>query len=240
MAAKTKHIELDINLHCQIDRNPISDHADPEDFVLTVNGEIYGSPDPTADISKNLQDVLLGKLNFFVIQVGNAVNHHEELAYVCDAYHQTMEAGSAVFDLVNNGFHPHVQEMFPDACDVDDILLLDHLTIHPLARGQRLGLAVLRQVIEDWSKGCSLVVIKPFPLQFEAEAQKSEKWTQLELGKFSSSEKIAFGKLRNYYQRLGFSRIGRTEFYALPTYDPFPTAKQLHISDSIHVPVEHL
>ena len=38
--------------------------------------------------------------------------------------------------------------------------------------------------------------MKPFPLQFEAEADRQPNWTDLKLETFSKSEKVAFGRLR--------------------------------------------
>jgi len=241
MLLNRKQIELDITLQCHVGRCRIAQPEEPEDFVLTVDGEIWGQPDPTVELPNNVDhDVLLGKLIFYVIQVGSALGHNQELDFAFDAHQETAEAGFAIFDLANGEFQPLVQEMFPDACPTGDILLLHRLTIHPLARGKRLGLAVLHRIIEDWAKGCSLVVMKPFPLQFEADAESKANWTNLKLETFSPSESVAFGRLRNYYQHLGFKRIGQTEYFALSPDTVRPSAKRLGISNSISVPLANL
>ena len=241
MPLKRKEIELDISLHCQVSRSRIAHPDEPEDFVLSVDSEIWGTPDPTVELSDNVdRDVLLGKLMFYLVQVGSALGYNRELDFAFDAHQETTEAGFAIFDMANEEFQPLVQEMFPHASPTGDILLLHRLTIHPLARGKRLGLAVLHRVIEDWSKGCSLVVMKPFPLQFEADADRKADWTDLKLGTFSPSQGMAFERLRKYYQHLGFKRIGQTDYFALCPDNIRPSTKRLRISNSISVPLANL
>jgi GNAT superfamily N-acetyltransferase len=241
MSLKRKQIELDITLCSQVGRGRIAHPVEPEDFVLTVESEILGTPDPTAELPEIAQhDVLLGKLIIHVIQAGRALQQNQGIYFPFDAHEATSEAGFAIFDMAKEEFHPLVEEMFPDACPTGDILLLHRLTIHPLARGKRLGLAVLHRIIEDWSKGCSLVVMKPFPLQFEAEPDKKANWTDLKLETFSPSESVAFGRLRNYYQHLGFKRIGQTKYFALSPDNVRPSAGKLRISNSISVPLANL
>lgn len=241
MTEKPKQIEMNASLCCQADRCLTNDYSGPEDFVLDVAGNIFGSPDHferPPDISD--KEILLGKVKFHVIQIGKALNNREGSAYICDAYQQTLDAGFAVLDFATGDFHPHVEEMFPDAIPMDDLLLLDRITIYPIGRGQSLGLAVLHQVIEDWARGCSLVIIKPYPLQFEATDKRSDDWNQLALHTFPSAKRTAFGTLRNYYQRLGFRRIGRSDFYARSTAEPLPSLKDCGFSGSIYVPVDAL
>jgi hypothetical protein len=239
MPLQSTEVELNVSLCCQADRSLMDDFSGPEDFVLDVTGNILASPDHFEGLPEvSEKEILLGKVKFYVIQIGKALNNREGLAYICDAYQQTLDAGSAVLDFATGDFRPHVEKMFPDSISVDDLLLLDRLTIYPIGRGQSLGLAVLHQVIEDWARGCSLVVIKPYPLQFVASDKRSDDWNQLALDAFPSEKKTAFGALRNYYQRLGFRRVGRSDFYARSTAEPLPSIKDCGFSGSIRVPLE--
>lgn len=238
MPLKPREIELDISLNCQFSRWRIAQPAEPEDFVLEVHAEIRGALDLTEDLPNSTpRDILLGKLIFYVIEVGRAVSQGHGFEFAFDAHQETMEAGFAIFDLANEEFQPCVEGMFPDADPAGNVLLLHRLTIHPLARGKRLGLAVLHRTIEDWSQGCSLVVMKPFPLQFEAEADRQPSWTDLKLKTFSQSERVAFGRLRNYYKRLGFRKVGRSEYFVLCANNVRPNVESLHVDNSISLPV---
>ena len=147
-----------------------------------------------------------------------------------------MELAEVVYDDDFTAFSLAVRRKFADADPWGDILLLHRLTLDPLVRGQRLGLAVMHQAVRDWSSGCSLVLMKPFPLQFEADAKNSPTWHQLELDRFPSQQRLAFGKLVKYYRPLGFERLGRSEFFALCTYNRMVSREALRLPESFTMP----
>jgi GNAT superfamily N-acetyltransferase len=234
---KTSVSEISVGLEYNCHSEIADEYSDPDDFILNFKAEIQGS---SLDDDKLGITVTLGQLDFYLIRVGEAINAQVNLAGVFDCYQETMDAGCAVFDSSFSEFQPAVQKLFPDAFPHEDILLLHRLTIHPLARGQRLGLAVLHRAIRDWSSGCSLVVMKPYPLQFECEAKEKPSWNELQLGNFPAVKATAFKQLSKYYERLGFQRLGRSEFSALATYQPAPSAKDLNLPDTFKIPVELL
>jgi len=80
-----------------------------------------------------------------------------------------------------------------------DLLYLDRLQILKPHRGKGLGLEVNGAVMDLFGQLCEVVVIKPFPLQWE--------------GIWDTTADVAneqaaadFAKLTNYYLQLGFSR----------------------------------
>lgn len=239
MESNSTDVGLSVSLRYWAD-NSILGFDEPEDFVLTVNGEILGCSHSETDTELDCKVVRLGKFKLYRIQLSKAMEYEETAGFICDAYQETMDAGSAVFDFATNDFSPSVLKKFSDLDLFDDILLISHLTIYPVARGNRLGLAAIVQMIQDWSKGCSLIMIKPFPLQFEAGPPETEDRRQLELEKFPTSKKIAFTHLRNYYRRLGFKQVGRSDFYVLSPGGKLPSARKLGFSNFIHVPMNFL
>lgn len=209
-----------------------------DDYVIQVSAEIVGTHWP--DDNGPSKEVILGELSLYLIRVGNAVNHGIRLHDVFDVTQETMDAGNAIFDSRFRDYNSTVQKLFADPCSSDDVLLLHRLEIKPFARGQKLGLAVLIRAIEDWSSGCSLVLMKPFPLQFEAEARKSDDWEPLALEGFPQNEKQAFKQLRGYYEQLGFKKIGRSDFYALCLHSKWTALDELELPDEFLVPADKL
>lgn len=185
-------------------------------------------------------EMALGELRFYLIRVGEAVNDGARLYDVFDTMQETLDAGTAIFDSSFSEFCPWLAKKHPDVSPCGDILLLHRLEIVPLARGQRLGIAVLHRVIKDWSSGCSFAVMKPYPLQFDASAKKNEMWDRLELEAFPQNRTAAFKKLREYYGQLGFERIGRSEFFARALDRRQPSAADLNLRDSFAFPAELL
>jgi hypothetical protein len=225
-----ERVEIDVSLHYRAIRH-LGD-AD-EEFVLTVECDIVGCPwcDDAAE-----GELKLGELKMYLIQIGNAFNAGESLPRILDIHQATADVGCAVFDSSFKDFCPWIKRRFDDAFPWEDVLILDRLTLIPEARGQQLGLAVLHQAINDWSSGCSLVAMKPFPLQYEGGGRNKGNITDLKLEGFQTGKAESFRKLRAYYVKLGFERIGRSDVFALSPKEKGPMPKALSISDKFSVP----
>ena len=215
-----------------------TEHSCGGGYILKMEAVVMGHAE--GSIGKNPVGMVLGNLKFYIIRVGNASNDRVHLHDVFDAFQETVDVGNAIYDASYSEFTQAVRRLFPDANPWCDILILHYLTILPCARGQRLGLSVLERVMRDWSSGCSLVVMKPFPLQFESRAKKDRDWEHLALGKFPGTQREAFQRLRAYYELLGFERIGRSQFYARCPENVHPTAKTLGLPSFIVLPASEV
>jgi GNAT superfamily N-acetyltransferase len=228
----TDRIPIDVSLHYQTTRELAEDH---DSFILSIDGEIFGR---TAHEDGPEIGLKLGDLETFLIRVGNAVDAGASLSIILDSCQQTFDIGCALFSSSFEDYSPWIKRRFEDAYPWDDILILDRLTLDPAARGQRLGLAVLDQAIRDWSGGCSLVAIKPFPLQYEGGGRNMINVADLKLEEFIANKTESFRRLRGYYTQLGFERIGRSDIYALYAKDKRPSLKDLSIPDEFTLPAE--
>jgi GNAT superfamily N-acetyltransferase len=99
-----------------------------------------------------------------------------------------------------------------------NLLILDRLAVYPEHRGQGVGLLAIRGLIERFRMGIGLIVMKPYPLQFESEPTSPkdvETRRRLGLDDFRMGYKPALAKLRSYYATLGFRCIPRTSLMGL-------------------------
>lgn len=229
-------IELSLSLSYTAQRS-LWDADDLENYLLPITIRIIGT-DQSQKLDKGTpadQSFELGTLELQRIQVSKAINEGVPLFDVFDVRQETMDTGSILYDSSFKEFCPMVERLFPDASPYEDILLIHRFEIHPFARGKNVGLATLHQAIRDWESGCSLVVLKSYPLQFEVDAKKSPSWDALNLGVFSQIKAPATKRLSAYYQRLGFRRIGRTPYYAISPackwlkLDPEILPKSIHL-----------
>ena len=97
-----------------------------------------------------------------------------------------------------------------------NLLILNRLVIDLPYRGRQFGLEALRGLMQRFRVGAGLIVMKPFPLQFEGEATREELETR-GLAGFKGGIRAATSKLRAYYAQLGFKSIPRTPFMAVST-----------------------
>lgn len=102
-----------------------------------------------------------------------------------------------------------------------NLLSLDRLTVLPQARGHKVGLMALGLVMQRFLQFGDIVVLKPFPLQFEGSMADDEA-ERYELGSFSCTKDYGTRRLARYYAELGFRKVARTEYMARLAKWPLP------------------
>jgi hypothetical protein len=144
------------------------------------------------------------------VQRGLALDYRQSLFDVCDAHSGDLhEVYAALFNPETDDLKEEVRAAF-EVSDTD-ILVVDELTLAPRWRGLRLGLLVLRRLIDLHESGCGLVVCRPYPLGADT----------------PEARRAGTVKLRRYIKALGFKRIGKTPFYGLSTSWKVPRYEDL-------------
>jgi hypothetical protein len=143
--------------------------------------------------------------------------HGESLYLLCDYEQDTLDCACAVYNLDEDVLSSKVEELFDFIlpCTLN-ILLIDRMEIEPAYRGRMIGLITLIKLIRRYQKGCSLVAIKPFPLQYTGEVKGQEE-------AFERDRQ----KLVRYYGKLGFRHIPDTDFWAISLACQLPTEQGL-------------
>lgn len=197
---------------------------EPSDFVIDVRGELlYGSSRKTREE--------VGWVSARVVHAGRACNEEQSLFDVCDSIDQSLyDYASAVLDLDSGS----IRESVSDGCAGADVLIVESIQVVPAHRGRRLGLLAMRRTIDTFGQGCAVVVIKPYPLQFsgihnrrspEKEAERAKWDARMAMKSLGSDQRAASRKLRKYWSRVGFERVGKTDYFVLdlqlaqPGYD---------------------
>src|SRR5262249_29165994 len=130
-----------------------------------------------------------------------------------------------VYDPTQDRFTEAVVEQFrPLDCDC---LVIDYVALHPRWRGLKLGLVAVRKFVDLVGGGCGVTVAKMWPLgpAGHPAADLTESW----LHGHESREAVreAVRKLRRYFKRMGFQRIGRSPYYGLSMGRQTPTVADL-------------
>ncbi|MDP2018967.1 hypothetical protein [Hydrogenophaga sp.] len=157
----------------------------------------------------------VGRFRIFVIDVEMAFSDRFSVFEVFDYRSETIGYWSLYEPSLE--FKTKVVKVLPEGDRWQpNILILDRMEIFPKYRGEGIGLNALRCLQRQFSTGCGIIAMKPFPLQFEGgtpeENADSPTFVKLGLGTFDRNEKRAMAKLRAYYARLGFVRVPGTEY----------------------------
>jgi hypothetical protein len=190
--------------------------GEPSDCISECTGVIRCTRDQDGKVFK------AGKAKAYRIHADLARQNGESVFDVCDAHSQEMhEVYAALFDPATDDLKESVRGQI-DGFDAD-VLVLDYVLLSPRWRGLKLGLLAARKLIDLLGGGCGLAVSWIYPLNPDAdEFQKVPAgWIPRHAGE--AEERAARTKLRGYFRRLGFERIGKTRFDGLSLARVTPT-----------------
>lgn len=197
---------------------------EPSRFIHQLDGRIELLLD---DDAKRLA---IGKFSALVVDVESAINERVHPFDVFDSHRATAPYYRPLFlerSWTGADFRTPVVKAFygEDEPWRPNLLILDRVTVFPEHRGNGVGLLAIRGLIERFRMGVGLVVMIPFPLQFEADPVTPvdfEERSRLGLDQFNMGYDRALAKLRSYYATLGFRTIPRTRLMGLATDRKLP------------------
>lgn len=203
---------------------------------LRTGASLHPDGEPSAFISEYTGVITCEDESGRVTKVGRfaAMRVHAALAHdageslhdVCDSHSSEMHYLHALlYESGRYHFREDLMSWF-DAVD-SDLLVLDYVVLSPKWRKLKLGLLATRKLVDLIGGGCGLAVSDIAPLRHEAAGvlRVPARW----LPRFKSKEerRATTVRLRRYYRRMGFERLGRTSYYVLPLNQVTPTATEL-------------
>lgn len=201
-------------------RGSLHPGGEPTDFVSEYAGAVTCTDDETG------AETTVGRVRARRVHAANAFEQGESLFDVCDAHSHELHALHALlYRPDGNGFREGVVDRF-DAY-AWDLLVLDYVVLAPEWRGLKLGLLAVRKVVDLLGGGCGLAVSHVAPLRHDAARLLRMPAEWLPRHATTEGRRAAVVGLRRYYRRMGFVRLGRTPYYALPLNQGIPTPEEL-------------
>lgn len=193
--------------------------GEPSDFVSEYDG-IVTCTDDEGEVAR------VGRVHALRAHAARAENAGEPLFDVCDAHSAELHhLHTLLYEPDGYAFRSGVVQSF-EAIETD-LLVLDYVVISPKWRKLKLGLLAVRKLIDVVGGGCGLAVSLIAPLRHGAAPilRVPGSWLPRHPGKMGRRE--ATVKLRRYFRRMGFRRLGRSPYYALSMSQVTPTAAEL-------------
>jgi hypothetical protein len=193
--------------------------GEPDDFVTEFTG-VMRCEDEAGTVKR------VGKVHAYRIEAALAARHGEPLFDVCDAHSQQLqEVHSLLYEPDGYVFKQVVIDRF-DAMECDS-LVLDYVVLHPRWRGLKLGLLAARKTMDLLGSGCGLTVAEVLPLDADAQDLVGVPTSWIPRPDTPKAAEEGKKQLRRYCRRLGFERIGRTDYYGLSMVKETPTLADL-------------
>ena len=164
----------------------------------------------TDDSGNDVQ--IIGKASIKIMLLSQALDDNFDIFQIFDSDSYTMRIGDEIYDFNNGDIKEDLQrKLFGDDFMVNpNICIFERLTILPEYRGLGIATKFIKDNFFFFNTACGLIVMQPFPLQFEAEntiAKCSDFERQMEYDQMEKDEKKARKSLINFYKKVGFISV---------------------------------
>lgn len=172
--------------------------------------EIFVDIIKTDDSGKNVQ--IIGKASIKIMLLSQALDDNFDIFQIFDSDSYTMRIGDEIYDFENDDIKEDLRrQLFGDDYMANpNICIFERLTILPEYRGLGIAAKFIKDNFFFFSTACGLIVMQPFPLQFEAEgtlAKCSDFERQMEYDQMEKDENKARKSLINFYKKVGFLSV---------------------------------
>jgi hypothetical protein len=194
--------------------------GEPDEFISEYRGVVRYEREADGKVFR------VGRARAYRIHAGLAADHKESLFDVCDSHSgDLLDVHALLYEPAGYGFKEELAARF-DAFE-SDCLVLDYVVLHPRWRGLRLGLLAARKAVDVLGAGCGLCVCRVAPLDPDAAQDLGVPAAWLPRHETDGARRDATVKLRRYARQMGFVRLGKTSYYALPMNRVTPSAADL-------------
>lgn len=216
---------------------------EPECFIYEYEGEITGLNDDD-------DEIIIGKCKAMYIDVASAFQRGFVISDVFDEhsinlsqyYNHLFDLDRIFEDEANNAetltchpselFTAQINKLFDEYIIAPNILIIDRVEILPEFRARKIGLNVISHIMTRFYHGAGIIVLKPFPLQFEAKNLDDEgkQWQEsLQLDALTKDSKKAQKKLEKLYRSLGFKLLPKSPFMVYNVADGMPETPEIEV-----------
>ncbi len=177
-----------------------------EDFVHSIAGRIIAE-------TQEIAEQEAGHLEAMLVQFDDALDHGIDTFRLGDGFSgEISEYWERLFD-VETGYIKQDLQADYEVLSMD-LLIIEHLELHPRFRGLGLGEAAINRTIDVFGSNCGFVACQPWPIQFTP-AGKADPVVLERLALPDMKEGAALEKLRKYVARIGFWPLGDTGIYVM-------------------------
>ena len=203
------------------------DNDEPSRFVKRIEGTV------SKFVGDEDQRIPVGSFAIFIIDVAAVTR---EQASLFDAF-DTDARIFGYYELYGRGYEFKRKVLRAMAVDMTfdlGMLILDRLELDPEHRGDGLGLRVLRWLEHQFRMGCGVVVMKPYPLQFEGgspeEREDEADFRRRRLGDYDRRFDFALRRLQRHYSKLGFTKVAGTPYMVADPLRQLPTLEDVELN----------
>lgn len=190
--------------------------GEEENFILKFNEDIIADNDEDGEF-------LVGKATRYMFLLEEA---HEAGYPIFDIFDSNSDFANPLLEIYDEEEKQIKQDLIDTLMGEfgvlgnDNICYFSRLEILPRYRGFGIAKKVIRDNYKVFGSWCGLIVMNPFPLQFELdEIHKLPFEKQMAFGDLEKDEELANKNLRTYYKSIGYIEVpGYNQMFLVPGY----------------------
>ena len=202
--------------------------------------EIFVDIVKTDDSGKDVQ--IIGKASIKIMLLSQALDDNFDIFQIFHSDSYTMRVGEEIYDFRYGDIKEDLRrKLFGDDYMTNpNICIFERLTILPEYRGLGIAAKFIKDNFFFFNTACGLIVMQPFPLQFEAEgtlAKCSDFERQMEYDQMEKDENKARKSLINFYKKVGFISVKGYDdlMFLLPGFKN-KKLNAIDLNESIYLP----
>jgi GNAT superfamily N-acetyltransferase len=181
-------------------------------YINNYKVDIYSDDDAAEPVIHEL----IGKVEVSLVLLSLLTNKGMDYFPIFDTSHFLCELGQIILDYDVNKFRePLVHEIMPQS---GNLLVVERFELLPEWRKKNIGKKIMKDIVCRFSGCCDIVMLKAFPLQqeYQYDEDKKSDWDKkMQFLDLPKDEGFSNYKMFAYYQKMGFSQLGNTDYFYL-------------------------
>lgn len=153
-----------------------------------------------------------GFIDYSIVKVGLLNNDGADLLTFFDSEGWLLEIGECLYDWETQDLQDWITEVM-DPPLKSNLLVVHELNLLPKFRGRRLGLAIMKCLLEEYADTCGFAFLNIFPQQFW-EGMDAQRRHELHLDDFDRDQERATKRLAEYFHALNLKMVPGTSYLA--------------------------
>jgi hypothetical protein len=154
-----------------------------------------------------------GDINYSIVKLGLLDSDGADLFTFFDSEGWLLELGECLFDWKTQELKEWITEVI-EAPLKSNLLVVHELQLLPKFRGRRLGLAIMKCLLEEYADTCGFAFLDIFPQQFW-EGMDAQRKQELRLDDLGRDQERATKRLAEYFHALNLKAVPGTSYLAI-------------------------
>lgn len=153
-----------------------------------------------------------GYISYSIVKIGMLRNDGANLYDFFDSDGWLYEIGECLFDWETHDLKEEITGVIDEPLN-SNLLVIHDLQLLPKFRGRRLGLEIMKCLVDEYADSCGFAFLDIYPCQLWDGMDEARR-SALQLDGFDHDETRALKRLTDYFHQINFRKVPGTSYLA--------------------------